>query len=39
MLLPFQLPFHPLRALRGLLPEELGSSPTNTPTLTSPKQN
>jgi hypothetical protein len=25
------LPFHPLRTLRGLLPENLGSSPTNTP--------
>ncbi|MEI7937846.1 MAG: AsmA-like C-terminal region-containing protein [Verrucomicrobiota bacterium] len=39
MFLPFQLPFHPLRTLRGLLPEDLGSSPTNAPTLTSPKQN
>jgi hypothetical protein len=39
MLLPFQLPFHPLRTLRGLLPENLGYSPTNAPPLTSPKQN
>jgi hypothetical protein len=38
ILLPFQLPFHPLRTLRGLLPEDLGSSPTNAPPLTSPKQ-
>ena len=37
--LPFQLPFHPLRTLRGLLPEDLGFSPTNAPPLTSPKQN
>jgi hypothetical protein len=39
VLLPFQLPFHPLRTLRGLLPEDLGSSPTNALPLTSPKQN
>jgi hypothetical protein len=39
VLLPFQLPFHPLRTLRGLLPEDLGSSPTNSLPLTSPKQN
>jgi hypothetical protein len=39
MLLPFQLPFHPLRTLRGLLPENLGSSPTNTPSFAPPKQN
>jgi hypothetical protein len=37
--LPFQLPFHPLRTVRGLLPENLGYSPTNAPPLTSPKQN
>jgi hypothetical protein len=37
--LPFQLPFHPLRTLRGLLPEDLGSISTNAPPLTSPKQN
>ena len=29
MLLPFQLPFHPIRTLKGLLPEDLGSSRTN----------
>jgi len=39
MLLPFQLPFHPLRTLRGLLPEDLGASRTNAPPLTPPKQN
>jgi len=39
MLLPFQLPFHPLRTLRGLLPEDLGSSRTNAPPLTPPKPN
>ena len=38
MLLPFQFPFHPLRTLRGLLPEDLGSSRTNGPPLNSPKQ-
>ncbi len=37
--LPFQFPFHPFRTLRGLLPEDLGFSPTNAPPLTSPKQN
>jgi len=39
MLLPFQLPFHPLRTLRGLFPEDLGSSRTNGPPLISPKEN
>ena len=39
MLLPFQMPFHPLRTLRGLFPENLGYSPTNAPALTAPKQN
>jgi hypothetical protein len=40
MLLPFQLPFHPFRTLKGLLPEDLGYSPTtNAPPLRSPKQN
>jgi hypothetical protein len=39
ILLPFQLPFHPLRTLRSLLPEDLGYSPTNAPPLTAPKQN
>jgi hypothetical protein len=38
MLLPLQLPFHPLRTLKGLLPEDLGASRTNAPPLTSPKQ-
>ncbi len=38
MLLPFQFPFHPLRTLRGLLPEDLGSSRTNGPPLSSPKK-
>ncbi len=36
MLLPFQMPFHPIRTLRGLLPEDLGSSRTNAP-LNAPK--
>jgi hypothetical protein len=31
MLLPLQLPFHPIRTLKGLLPEDLGSSRTNAP--------
>ena len=39
VLWPFQIPLHPLRTLKGLLPEDLGSSPTNAPTLTAPKQN
>ena len=39
MLLPFQMPFHPIRTLKGLLPEDLGSSRTNAPALSSPKQN
>jgi hypothetical protein len=39
MFFPFQFPFHPFRTLRGLLPEDLGFSPTNAPPLTSPKQN
>ena len=37
--LPFELPFHPLRTLRGLLPEDLGVSAPNASPLTSPKQN
>ncbi len=36
--LPFQLPFHPLRTLKGLFPEETGSNRTNAPPPT-PKQN
>ncbi|HOX56412.1 MAG TPA: AsmA-like C-terminal region-containing protein [Candidatus Paceibacterota bacterium] len=39
VLLPFQFPFHPLRTLRGLLPEDLGSSRTNALPLYSPKDN
>jgi hypothetical protein len=37
--LPFQFPFHPLRTLKGLLPESMTSSRTNAPALNSPKQN
>jgi hypothetical protein len=37
MLLPFQMPFHPFRTLRGLLPEDIGGNRTNSPTLTPPK--
>jgi hypothetical protein len=37
--LPFQFPFHPLRSLRGLFPEDSTSSLTNAPPLNSPKQN
>jgi hypothetical protein len=37
--LPFQLPFHPIRTLKGLLPEDSASSHTNVPPLSSPKQN
>ncbi len=36
--LPFQIPFHPLRTLKGLLPEDITSSRTNAPPLNSPKQ-
>jgi hypothetical protein len=39
VLLPFQMPFHPLRTLRGLLPDTIGYSPTNAPPLNAPKQN
>ena len=37
MLLPFQMPFHPFRALKGLLPEDFGTSRTNGPPLNAPK--
>jgi hypothetical protein len=37
MLLPFQMPFHPFRTLRGLLPEDFGSSRTNNLPLNPPK--
>jgi len=37
--LPFQLPFHPLRTLRGLFPEGSGSNRTNTPPFRSLEQN
>ena len=33
MLLPFQMPFHPLRTLKGLLPEDATESHTNSPSL------
>jgi hypothetical protein len=39
MFFPFQFPFPPIRTLKGLLPEDLGSSRTNAPALSSPKQN
>jgi hypothetical protein len=39
MLLPFQMPFHPFRTLKGLLPEDWGASRTNNPALTPPKVN
>jgi len=39
MLLPSQLPFHPIRTLKGLLPEDRGTSRTNAQALNSPKQN
>ncbi len=39
VLLPFQLPFHPLRTLRGLFPEGSGSNRTNTPPFRSLEQN
>jgi len=39
MLLPFQLPSHPIRTLKGLLPEDLGANRTNAPPLIAPKQN
>ena len=37
MLLPFQMPFHPFRTLKGLLPEDLGTSRTNSAPLNPPK--
>jgi hypothetical protein len=37
MLLPFQMPFHPFKTLRGLLPEDIGGSRTNNPALNPPK--
>jgi len=39
MLLPFQLPFHPIRTLKGLLPEDHSAGGTNAPPLNAPKQN
>jgi hypothetical protein len=39
MLLPFQMPFHPFRTLKGLLPEDTGGSRTNAPPLAPPKRN
>jgi hypothetical protein len=39
MLLPFQFPFHPIRTLKGLLPEDHGASGTNAPPVNTPKQN
>jgi hypothetical protein len=38
ILLPFQVPFHPWKSLRGLFPEDLGVPRTNSAPLTSPKQ-
>jgi hypothetical protein len=38
MLLPFQMPFHPLRTLKGFLPADSNGSRTNSPPLLSPKQ-
>ena len=38
MLLPFQMPFHPVRTLKGFLPEDLNGSRANSPPLVSPKQ-
>ncbi len=39
LMMPFQMPFHPIRTLKGLLPEDMNSSHTNSPPLTSPKPN
>ena len=39
VLLPFQMPFHPFRTLKGLLPEDFGQSGTNAPPLGSGKPN
>ena len=39
LLLPFQIPFHPLRTLKGLLPEDSDSSRTNTPPFQPLEQN
>jgi hypothetical protein len=38
MLLPFQMPFHPFRTLKGFLPEDSSESRTNGPALVAPKQ-
>jgi hypothetical protein len=39
VLLPFQMPFHPYRTLKGLLPEDPDAAGTNAPPLNSPKAN
>lgn len=39
MLLPFQMPFHPWRTLKGLLPEDSVGNRTNNPVLVPPKGN
>jgi len=39
VLLPFQMPFHPFRTLKGLLPEDSDAGGTNAPPLNSPKAN
>jgi hypothetical protein len=39
LFLPFQMPFHPLRTLKGLLPEGSSNTNTNHPVLNPPKSN
>jgi hypothetical protein len=39
VLLPFQMPFHPIRTLKNLFPEDSGSTSTNSPPFRSLEQN
>ena len=39
LFLPFQLPFHPFRTLRALLPDDSTANRTNAPALVSPREN
>lgn len=39
VLLPFQMPFHPFRSLKGLLPGDWTSPATNTPPASTPNHN
>ncbi len=39
LLMPFQMPFHPIRTLKGLLPDDSNSGHGNAPPLNAPKSN